>query len=102
MTEQRVNFKIETHAKYLSFQSRKEFNEKSPRARALGRSIASSEFILASASSITHMCELWRRSRSRRTEFSGTLNSFASLSLDQPRSRIVSYTASLAVTSDGR
>ena len=61
-----------------------------PRVRVLGRPMGSSVFIFASAASMIPICELWRRSKSRRTEFSGTPSSLASLVLDQPRLRIVS------------
>src|SRR5947209_5927552 len=50
------------------------------RARAFGRSMDSSAFIFLSASSMTHMCELCRKSSNRRTEFSGMPSSFASFS----------------------
>jgi hypothetical protein len=61
-----------------------------PGVRVLGRPMGSSAFIFASAASTIAICELWRRSNSRRTEFSGTPSSLASLVLDQPRLRIVS------------
>ena len=60
------------------------------RGRGFGKSIASSAFILASAASMIHMCELWRRSSNRRTEFSGMRSSFANFSFDHPFLRIVS------------
>jgi hypothetical protein len=60
------------------------------RVRVLGRPMGSSAFIFASAASTIPICELWRRSNRRRTEFSGTQSCLASLVLDQPRLRIVS------------
>ena len=66
------------------------YDEPVSRVRALGRLMASSAFIFASAASTVLICELWRRSNSRRTEFSGTPSSLASLVLDQLRLRIVS------------
>ena len=44
----------------------------------------------AKAASMTHICELWRRSRSRRTEISDMPSSFACLSFDHPLARTVS------------
>ena len=62
------------------------------RARGLGKSMHSSAFILLSASSMIHMCELWLKSSSRRTEFEfSDMPSFlASLTFDYPRARIFS------------
>jgi hypothetical protein len=60
------------------------------RGPALGKSIASSAFILLSASSMIHICELCRKLSNRRTEFSGMPSSFASFSFVHPRLRIVS------------
>jgi len=48
-----------------------------PVGRTSGRSMGSSAFIFASAASMIRICEAWRRSNSRRTEFSGMPSSFA-------------------------